>query len=260
MPPFVNPNADNYSTKGFGFFRLNAELSCPGDIYETPQGQHAMVLGPECDIERVRVGYYDDQVDTFLNQVIISPARGIIGAVYARTELYVPANRPGKILIWPDDLFNPDPPPSVDVENDSWTLITPRLEVLQYFSPVASLTSGRNDKRYLFQNLPAPPGNGNVYVQIPYYGRKYASIIVTSTGTAKPIVVTVIGLDFEINENILIERAFLTSAANIQHNLQVRAATHGMWDMLLVKWEPSDPFDPPTDPVVIEIHTSDIPA
>ena len=69
---YPQPNADQYAINGYQYFRLNTLLSSPGDIYESAQSALAIALGPESDISRVAVAYYDDQVPTtFTNQTVI---------------------------------------------------------------------------------------------------------------------------------------------------------------------------------------------
>lgn len=182
---YPQPNANRYAINGYQFFRLNTLLSSPGDIYESEQSGLALCLGPESDVSKVACAYYDDQVQTFINSTVIDPSRTFVGRLDARNDArYQPANRPGRILFWSADLYDPGYIPSATVgyaAGDPILRITPRLDVLQYFQSPSSLAPRRADKEYKFEDYTLSTQQS--WLIFPCYGRKYGSIVCTNRNT-----------------------------------------------------------------------------
>lgn len=176
---YPQPEADQYAIQGSQFFRLLTPLASPGDIYESTQSGHAFAVGPQSDIANVNVGYFDGQVPTFLQSTVISPTRAFVGRIDARNDAeYDPAQRPGRILFWSDDLYDPNFRPRAAASTDTVTFVAPVLDVIEYFKPLASLSPGREDKEFVFQNYLLT--SGALYIVVPYYGRKYCYIEFTN--------------------------------------------------------------------------------
>lgn len=177
---YPQANADDSVVKGSKFFRLNTLLASPGDIYESSQGANAMAIGPDSDISEVLVAYPDPTQPTGINQLVVSNTRSMVGLVPVNNtgQAYLPANRPGKIYMSPNNLWNPD---FMKPDTGTFThlLETPRLDVIQYFQPQASLVPQRRDKTYTYQSVVVPDGDGSIArITVPFYGRKYASITI----------------------------------------------------------------------------------
>jgi hypothetical protein len=195
------PDPDSYAVNGYKFFRLNTTLISDGDIYESAQGAQGFAIGPDSDISKVNVGYFDDQVARFMNQVAISPGRPFPGIVLARNEsVYVPSNRPGRTLIWPDEIYNPTwDPDFIDVAG-RLDFEVPVLDVVQYFAPGGlSMTGGRNDKEYWYDFIAAPAavGTPNAWtIVIPFYGRRFASLT-WQNGQAIAVRMIILGLHYK---------------------------------------------------------------
>lgn len=176
------PNPDQYALNGYKFFRLNTPLISDGDMYESQQGAQGFAIGPDSDISKVNIAYFDDQVPRFLNQVAITPERAFPGFIAARNEVnYVPSNRPGRTLIWSDELYNPTWDPSFIDTEGRIDFEVPVMDVVQYFAPSAqAMNQGRNDKEYWYDFIAAPPpplGTPNAWtVVLPWYGRRYFSL------------------------------------------------------------------------------------
>lgn len=196
---YPQPSADIAVVNGAKFFRLFTLLESPGDIYESSQGANAMSLGPESDIAEVAVAYYDPTQPTNISQLVVTKDRaftGLLGVNVSDPDAYLPAKRPGKILMWPNNLWNPDfVPTPFNTETDTQILETPVLDIIQYFAPQQSLTPQRRDKTYTYQEVVVPDGAGSsAWITIPFYGRKYASItLVHFSGPQGGIDVSVYG-------------------------------------------------------------------
>ena len=248
---YPQPNADEYALGGYKYFRLNTLLSSAGDMYESAQGAHAFSLGPESDISRVNITYFDDQVPNFINQTQIFPLRGFSGRVDARnnTGFYSPSLRPGRVLIWPDEIYDPNFRPSgFSALTDTIIFNTPRLDVIQYFQPQSSLVPQRGDKVFFPSDLPVPGVAGTLWFVIPYYGRRYAMVSVTNFA---PVAGTNLnyglsGLNFAITDNTALRpRHQVTEILPVaavpgtggQSLVNITASSDGMFDALLLSFQ-----------------------
>jgi hypothetical protein len=245
---YPQPNANSYAVNGGQFFRLNTLLASPGDIYESEQSGHAFAIGANSDMSRVNVAYFDRQAPNFMNMLTLGPERSFVGRVDAdNLSAYSPSNRPGRILFWPDELWNPNVLDPFVGPGDTKITVTPRLDVVEYFKPQGSLEVKRNDKRWLFQRLTVPatesaPGvPDSVWIAIPYYGRKYANIDL-SVPVAPTVNFDIIGVKLQIdagqtfNKSLSASLGISSAQVTIQAGLQGAFPTpRGMWDVLLFK-------------------------
>lgn len=194
----TQPSANRYAINGYQFWRLNTLIQSPGDIYESEQSGLAFALGPESDVSKVAVAYYDDQVPTFINTTLIDPSRSFVGRLDARNDArYQPANRPGRVLIWPADNYNPDYTPSAAVGyagGDVVERILPRLDVLQYFTDPPGILPRRADREYRFESY--KPATGARWIVLPTYGRKFGSITVTNRNASLAFTFRVVGVNY----------------------------------------------------------------
>lgn len=236
---YPQPSSNDYAIKGVQFFRLLTELASPGDIYESEQSSHALALGPDSDVANVNVAYFDAQVDTFVTLTQIGPPRSFTGRIDARnSDTYAPTQRPGRILIWPSDLYDPTfLPTNFEVGQDSLTFVTPVLDVIQYFKPQSSLVPGRNDKTFRFTEIELTDLR-NAFIIVPFWGRKYASCRILNN-SASDLAWAVTGITYFTNpDNKAIETEIErvdSIAINVQHTTLVRAAQHGVFDALMLE-------------------------
>ena len=219
---YPQPEADKYVQSGFEFFRLFTTLGSDGDIYESAQGAQAFALGPNSDISRVNLGYQDPNATTSgrLVKAQISPQRAFTGLVNAPNGQgnYLPAQRPGKILLWPDELYNADWVPSFIEAGWRLDIVPPVLDVIQYFkAPDPTLDPQRSDKTYHFQRLPFPADDTKGWVlAIPFYGRRYMSLKIKNVRT-QSVILDIYGVSFALagsdsGSDVHMERALLSAA------------------------------------------------
>jgi len=238
---FPQPQATPYSVNNYGFFRLNTPLSSPGDIYESDQGGHAFCVGPNSDIANVNMAYFDDQVPTFMQFMTISPTRSFTGLVNARNDAqYVPAGRPGRILFWSDDIYDPNFRPSAAVAGDTIQFVPPLLDVVQYFTPLASVVPPRINKEFVFQNYVVPGGHV-LYIVVPYYGRRYAFVNFTNRNNVSPNTFGISAVNYAITddssvnpfhqETTILAPAVVAPGASVRKI--IRATVDGMFDALV---------------------------
>lgn len=285
---YPQQNANDAVVKGADLFRLNTLLASPGDIYESSQGANAMALGPDSDIAEVNVTYFDAQQPLGINNVVLSTSRSMVGKLDVNNTpaAYLPAGRPGKILIAPANLWNPNFVPGnslFNVDIDTQILETPRLDVIQYFHNQPSLVPQRRDKTYTFQSVPVSNTDASVsYVTIPFYGRKYAHVTMVHSpaGPQGGAVVGVVGSTLTIGDqsgagepaiSVGLSRATLGSGLvytftvqaggylNIDVDGNVFTSNGGMFDLLSVFLVQNSGSDPKILSYFAEIIVSDTP-
>lgn len=241
---YPQPSADAYTRNGYSYFRLKTILSSPGDIYESAVSGHALVVGPESDIANVNVNYFDDQVPDFLQQTAVSPLRSFSGRIDAQIgKTYTPAGRPGKIMFWPADIYDPNFKPRAFGVGDTMNFQAPVLDVIQYFSPPTTLVPQRIDKSFVFQNYNATQIS---WIVIPFYGRKFAYVQFTNRTPISSFTFQIIGVNYAITPDTapgpLVptpyhqEKQILASTAvafNNQVDQIISATSVGMFDALV---------------------------
>lgn len=199
---FPQPKADDYAINKYGFFRLNTPLSSPGDIYQSAQSGHAFCVGPLSDIANINMAYFDDQVETFQQVATLSPTRSFVGLVIARNEAtYSPAQRPGRILFWANDIYDPSFRPAGFAAGDTIYFVPPVFDMVQYFSQLPSVVPPRSDKVFNFQNYNIAPPHTS-YIVVPYYGRKYCYVQFTNRNQTTANTFGITGINYSITQNI----------------------------------------------------------
>jgi hypothetical protein len=239
---YPQPNATDYATNEYDFFSLKTILSSPGDIYESDQGAHGIAIGPDSDIANVNMAYFDENVPVTLMTVrTISPLRAFVGSVLARnTASYAPAQRPGRVLFWADDIYDPNYRPRSAVSGDTVQFIAPVLDIVPYFAPMASIGPARVDKSFVFQNYLVPTSK-TLFLVVPYYGRKFASINFTNRSATIPNTFGIIGVNYAITDDSssnpyhqeTVIRAPGSVAAGVSATQIIKAGTNGTFDALV---------------------------
>lgn len=261
---YPQPNANLYAINGYQYFRLNTLLSSPGDIYESEQGGLAFAIGPDSDISKVAIASFDDQVPTFMEITSIGVERTFTGRIAARNEVtYQPSNRPGRILFWTTDLYDTSfRPAGFNAGTDVFNVITPRLDVIEYFSSPPTLLPQRNDKTWNFQDVPTLPSDtADFYLLVPYWGRRYGMVELTNKA-AGPWSFALSGVNFAISGSSsnytqvtpIVADAPVTAGSQL---LSIVTATqNGLFDALLLRFHRLSPgLDSMLGPV--RITTSD---
>lgn len=257
---YPQPSSNDYAIRGVQFFRLLTELATPGDIYLSEQSCHALALGPDSDVANVMVAYFDDQAPTFLTTTLVGPPRSFTGRIDARNEAtYAPAGRPGRIMFWPADLYDPAFVPSnFVVDQDTLSFITPILDVVQYFKPQQSLIPVRNDKTFRFPQIDTSEGR-NTFLILPFWGRKYASCRIDNQSDGS-VAWRVTGITYYTNNDHKATETEIdhvdTLANGANHTTLVKASSHGMFDALMLEVNVSEG----EGPTPFEVVMSDTPA
>lgn len=264
MPPqlYRNPNAEAYVTGNFEFARFRQYLASAGDIFESAEGCRAIGLGPDSDISRVVVGYYDPQVPgSSMGLATLTPGRSFAVPISAIpiSGAYQPSGQSGKILLWSEDKYDADFRPSGNV-NDKFVYEPPLIDIIQYFAdPPESIEGMRADKEYYYQFLQGPVAVGRrVDVAIPFYGRRYAYIRIENP--QDQFAVQIWGVDFQNDGGAADPAISLMASFNVANGASaqriVLASTMGLHDYLMIQFSPTvDPGDP--FPVYLTVRVSD---
>lgn len=253
---YPQASPDEAIVNGAGFVRIRTPLASPGDIYESQQSSAATAIGPDSDIAVVNINYFDGQVaPSFINQVAVSCQRTFTGTLAARNDATYSGSgdsgvtefhTPGRLLIWPADIYDPNYIPSdFDPDDDIIENITPILDVLLYASAQQSLVPARIDKSYELQNFEA---TGITWTVFPFYGRKYAFVEFSAKGGGvTPSTITIRGVNYAVTPEAVDagagtpyhqEYEILASTSVAPGDPPVRqiitATTQGMFDALVI--------------------------
>lgn len=242
---FFQPNVDQAVIAGGDFVRMKQFAASAGDLYESTQSSYAVAVGPESDFDEYTIAYWDAQQSTTrMSQVSISTGRPFLGRLNARNkQLYLPAQRPGRILFYPTPLWQSDYLPSgFNPVQDKIVFETPVLDVIQYFTPNQAPNTSRVDKTYEYDQLPF--GLDDCFVLIPYYGRKYAFVKYRNK-TDQAIDLSIDGLNWTITEDgptITSIRAAAAVAAGAEAEKVITAEANGLFDYLQITFNPAAAF------------------
>lgn len=260
---YSQPNSEAPQIAGSQIYRIT-QTSTPGggDIWESKVGAFAFAVGPLSDYANYQLVYRDQQVPiTAMAEASFTPGRPFIGEIFARNDpegVYPASNRPGRILVAPADIFN-DSPPSGFTANDVRWFEPPVIDILQYLRPPAGgIPTSRPDKHLRYQTIQAPTVmGGSFFLQIPAYGRRYASVLARNR-SGQDGNVSLVGMTFtaETNDTSPIFLNLDTSAiANLATvSLVFDSNTNGMFDYLMVQFTP---VDVGSDDVSLDIVLSD---
>jgi hypothetical protein len=190
---------------GQAYWRLFTELSSSGDIYESEQSARAFVIGPDSDIARVKVVYYDVQNPNIASEVIVSVDKPFIGRIDALGSQQYQSGDGARILISHADISvpvgdNPFRPPTANPSPlATIETVQPFIDLIQYINEVPSFIAPRTDKVYQFGQLTNITDDQQWFL-VPFYGRRFGDVSVktlgTTSGTTPAIDIFVYGINF----------------------------------------------------------------
>ncbi len=233
--------------EGQQFYRLLTTLSSAGDVYELDVSATGFVIGPQSDISRVKVTYWDPQVPGSAQSFLVSVDDPFLGRVDAfGTQVFPISNSPARVLISPDDFFTFWQP--VVLAQDIVARVNPRLDLISYFAPPTATPAKRADFIQKGRLTIAAGGSGVTTLLYPYFRRKYASIEITNFAAAaftldiSGIVFTPDGTaPYAAVDSAKVQRtAILTGGAiavaptNVA--FEVNASTNGLHDYLMLQF------------------------
>lgn len=196
---FPQTTALEASRNGQEVWRLFTPLESSGDIYESELSCRAAVIGPDSDIARANITYYDVQNANQANTASISVNKPYIGRLDALASRTFQTGDQARLLISPLDLVPPPGyrPPSAGATDPIETVV-PNIDLLFYLGEVPGYIGPRSNRVYLFEQLPSFSSLNPQWFLIPFYGRRFAEVTLKSMGfIAQPsVIVRIYGLNF----------------------------------------------------------------
>lgn len=174
---FPQTQASQATLRSQDYWRLFTEIETSGDIYRCDVSARAFVLGPQSDVARVKISYFDPQEPAadLANNLVVSNERLFSGRVDAlQIEQYGGGDQQANILITLLDLM---PPPGYQPEaaaaaGDEVVLVQPRLDLLAYLAPVPANVPDRVERQHLLQGRQSIQLADSIWYIVPFYGRK----------------------------------------------------------------------------------------
>ena len=223
---FPQTSADLAVTKGQDYWRLFTELGSSGDIYESPQSGRAFVIGPDSDIARVKIVYFDANESSQANEVIVSVDKPFIGRLDALNSQTYPSGERARLLISSADILVPSvffaanaftPPTAAAAANID--IVPANIDFIQYLGEVPSVIPPRSDKVFQFGQIP-DIASDQQWLLVPFYGRRFADVCVKTLGTENPSVTPAIDVFvFGINFSWIIADAGLANDSGHQQEM-----------------------------------------
>lgn len=236
------------------YFRLYQTID-PGDIFRIDGSCQSLAIGPDSDIAKVRVVYYDPQfaevsgaaINTFANELTVSVGNPWVGRLDARmNRIYpkVPAslaqgNR-ARLLVYPDDILRNNYVP--DVAGVVVERYQPFIDLQAYFGEPPSLAPIRSDRVFDLSTANSD-GSAPLAVFFPYYGRRKAMFHFESDGD---INMSLHGVRYTWGEETAPQKVYDKLLAGFyvlsgdSQDLIVRSTQDGYFDELYVLFETGD--------------------
>lgn len=219
------------------YFRLTTPLTSPGDTYESEVAGYAVAIGPDSDIARVNVAYFDPQASGSMRQIVVGNRSPFLGRIAPRMSQTYPnsGNLPGRILFTIADMvpqFNQAP--FSDTPNRQ--TVIPQLDLIQYFTPQQSLPMVRNDRSYFFHTQPVT-GVDSFTLNLPFYGRAWGSISVEGLATDE---IEISGLRVSLGPaqaGSFPIRAMAAIGGGLKFTQVIDTATLGYFDMIQIVYK-----------------------
>jgi len=235
---YPQPIASQEIREGQEFYRLLTEIETSGDVYEMDVSAKAFSIGPESDIARARVTYFDAINNA--HSFVVSVGAPFVGRVDASpTKKYV-GGVPGNIIITPEDIIQSDYRSASVSAGDIVNFIKPRLDI------VAALTEPRilpNKRAEFIQRgrVTIPAGEDTYWIYVPFYGRKFASISISNWTGSASYTAQIFGINFSLDGALRALSIAADSATAIPAPsgtgiaVEVKASLVGMFDYLEIR-------------------------
>lgn len=184
---FPQTTSVNAIRGGLEIWRLFTEIESSGDIYEADTSARALVIGPDSDVGRVMVTYFDEQAPASANSATLSVTKPWVGRLDAFPARNYASGDAARLLFSLPDLM---PPPFFTPSGaEPFELIQPTLDLLFYIAEEPGFIAPRSDKVFLFEQLQAIAFAS--WYLVPFYGRRSAKFTFKSLGLAAQPAVTV---------------------------------------------------------------------
>jgi len=173
-----------YILNGQQVFRLFQEVYTAGEIFEWDQSVNGIAIGPNSDLARCRLTFYDSLINAHNVDEAIASVYSPWSNLLAANEQDNFANLPynGRIIVSLIDPILTTLPEDANVGVQD--IVQPRLDLIGFSgTPHRLADQGRADLRHsgTVQFIPIGGGNfGGVQVTVPAFGRKAGSVTVAN--------------------------------------------------------------------------------
>lgn len=195
---FPQTTAVNAIRNGQDIWRLFTPAESSGDIYEAEVSARSLVVGPDSDIGRYVVNYYDVQNPNIVNMATFSIDKPWIGRLDALPARTYASGDVARLLISTDDLMPPTGfrPPTA-AEEDAVEIVQPNFDVLFYLQENPTFIQPRANQIHLFEQLPGPLDKSNWFL-VPFYSRRFGEVTAKNLafGAAADYTLNVFGINF----------------------------------------------------------------
>lgn len=272
---FPQTKASTRVQRSQDFWRLQTDVLHHGEVYEIDTSAKVFAIGPESDVPRVQLAYFDPQQQGQVSLATVSIEQPFIGRLDALLGETFPAGRvPGQILATPDILLNPNHRSrGITTINESWIL--PRFDLLGYIREPNHLPTKRSDfvhRGNLWVREPDSGGTAEHTILVPWYGRRFFEITFQAFDPQQPTEnVEILGATFtrlkdgQLSEEQIIAPAVMnvgTGTGELTRHT-VKASNDGRHDYIVVRVTGDDNTasaqtnDLANGPIVYTIRTSD---
>lgn len=197
---FPQTQASQSVLRSQDYWRLLTELQSSGDIYEIDTSVRGLVIGPNSDLESVKVTYYDPTNSPIVNanELTVSVADPFLGRLDVLLDQIYPqtvggaafsAGSPARAFVSPADIVQNSFVPAAVVPSmagDVIAFIRPRIDLLAYFADPSSVPIQRGE-RVINTVVPVADrggGTGISFVVLPFYRRKTIDVRMSGVGGA----------------------------------------------------------------------------
>lgn len=250
---YPQPSSVTPVKNGQDFFRLTTPIVSSGDIYESEVSANAIVLGPDSDIARVQITYFNPDVSVGQSNAIVSPDRSLTGLVPAvNTENYISSftqsnPRKGRVLVSLDDYYDPQFTPFTFGAGDSIARETPVLDLIAYFKGLPSVVPQRSDRTFVYQYFTAPTGGADsAWLVVPAYGRKSGFFTFANLDGSNTVTVNVLGVKLQptnLGASVSLPPGAWTTQLDTvallsggTRQFTYKSSTHGLWDLFCIEF------------------------
>lgn len=256
--------------QGLPFWRLFTTITNSGDIFRSEVSGSGFVIGPNSDLSSVQIQYFDQQSPNGSNIIEVSTDKPHIGRLDALNAQKYNSGNPGLLYIFLNQLIPQTGvyQPVGFVTGDNLVLEPIYLDFIQYFSPQDEYENKRTDKVFFYPtvNIPALGGQPirSAWFVLPYYGRRYASIMFNANSGNINYVISASGVNLLTGTSLggsnlhaqteLLPPQIVNSTTSSR---TINSNTEGMWDLLVIRISTDTPAGSPLDSLNLKVITSD---
>jgi hypothetical protein len=175
--------------RGQEYWRLTQALESSGDIFEIDVSAKGLAIGPDSDVGRVNVTYYDPSVESNIRSVSVGVGNPFSGRLDSLNATPIAGTgdpptvpqTPARLLIHLNDIVDNAYQPYDQVgPNPLIIRVQPIIDFFTFLSDPTELPRERSDKTSLFSVAFNTDVNSVTYYMVPYYGRRFARATLTN--------------------------------------------------------------------------------